>query len=57
MREPHFHTVEIVLLGAVSVAVGFHVFRFVGAKLAQQPGIPGRVGAAIGGVFSFPAQV
>lgn len=58
MRERHFHTtVEALVVGAIGVAVTFHAIRFVAAQLAKRGGTPGKVGAAIGGVFSFPASV
>lgn len=50
----HWHTgVEVILVGAIGTAVVFHGFRFVAARLAPQPGLVGKIGEAMGGLFTF----
>ena len=53
-NRPHYHTgVEMIVIGAIGTAVVFHGFRFVAARLVNQPGFVGRIGEALGGLFTF----
>lgn len=55
--EKHWHlSAESLILGALGVAVTFHVMRFIAGKLVNASGPAGEAGKALGAVFSFPAQ-
>ena len=49
------HTLEIIAISALTTAVAFHAFRFIGAKLSQRggDGVPSKLGRGVLGVFTF----
>lgn len=49
------HTLEIIAISAVTTAVAFHAFRFIGAKLSQMggDGVVSKIGRGTLGVFTF----
>lgn len=49
------HTLEIIAISAITTAVAFHAFRFLGGKLSQTSGdgIPSKLGRGVLGVFTF----
>jgi hypothetical protein len=50
----HYHTgIEMLVIGAIGTALVFHGFRFVAARLVDQPGVVGKFGEALGGAFTF----
>ncbi len=52
--KPHYHSgIETIVVAAIGTMIVFHGFRFVGARLAAQPGFVGKLGASIGGAFTF----
>lgn len=52
--EGHFHLgVEHLALGAIGIAVMFHIFRILAGLIAKGPGVVKTVGTSIGGFFTF----
>lgn len=52
--EGHFHLgVEHLALGAIGVAVMFHIFRLLAGLIAKLPGLGKTVGTSVGGFFTF----
>ena len=49
------HTIEIIAISALTTAVAFHAFRFIGAKLSQTSGegVLSKLGRGVLGVFTF----
>lgn len=49
------HTLEIIAISALTTAVAFHAFRFIGGKLSgvSGGGVPSKLGRGILGVFTF----
>lgn len=54
--ERHFHTIEALVIGGLGTIVLLHTLRFVAVQLVKSGGeTRTKLGAAIGGVASFPA--
>lgn len=52
--KPHYHwSIENILFYSLTTALVWHGIRFMAARAAGAPGLPGKVAHATGGAFTF----